>query len=451
MSDRFDVAVVGGGIAGMAAAVALAEAGKRVALIERRPTLGGRVHSHADAKSGDIIDNGPHLLIGAYHHTRRLLRVLGTEGRVRFQSRLELVMRDARGEIALRRAPLPGDLALALGMARMRGVSWFDVWRTRRLLPAAREACAEPRRLAPLDAMTCAQWFDELGIPASVRRLMLDPICLAALNDTPERCSAALMARVLGRVFSGRARDSGLGFITGPHTGLFADALGPFLEKHGGALRLGATANRIAVTEDAADGVELSDGSRVGADHLIVAVAHHQVAALFDETTRGAQSVFDHLAALGAVPIVNVHLWLDRAVMDRPLVGLVDRPTQWVFALDHLWTEPRTPHRVVGVISGAHKAAAMDGDALAAQTLDDLRAVFPAAREAQVSRSVAIRERAATFSSAPGLLAKRPGAASPWRNVWWAGDWTATGLPSTLESAAQSGHAAAEAILRVTP
>ena len=114
MSDprptRFDAAVIGGGFAGMAAAVALSQAGRRVILLEMRRELGGRVHSHRDPGTGDVIDNGPHLLMGCYHHTRRLLRAIGTESRLRFQPRLELLMRDERGEIALRRARLPGAM-----------------------------------------------------------------------------------------------------------------------------------------------------------------------------------------------------------------------------------------------------------------------------------------------------------------------------------------------------
>jgi zeta-carotene desaturase len=443
VSRRFDVAVVGGGFAGMAAGVALARAGRRVVLLDRRHSLGGRVHSHRDAQTGDMIDNGPHLLMGCYHHTRRLLRALGTEGRVRFQPRLEMIMRDEVGEMPMRAVPLPADLGFAAGLLRMRGVGLGDVRRARRLLAAARMV-----RTDELDEMSCTHWLDDLGVTATLRRLLLTPICLAALNDAPERSSAGLFARVLRQAFSGRRGDSGLGFITGPHTSLFEQEIGPLLSSGGGERRTGVRVTRVLLRGEVAQGVVLIDGTQVLADHVIIAVPHRHVAPLFEEARRASHPVFRDLASLGASPIINIHLWLDRPVLDRPLIGLLGRRTQWIFALDHLWTNPGSPHRLVGVISGAHEDAEKSNDELVRQMRDDMGALFPEAEHADVFRSVVVKEREATISPAPGLLRRRPGPVSPWPNVWWAGDWTNTGLPSTIEGACQSGHAAAEAILR---
>lgn len=436
-----DVAVVGAGFAGMAAAVRLAEAGKRVALIEKRSTLGGRVHSHRDVKTGDVIDNGPHLFVGAYHHARRLLRALGTECEMMFQPRCDIRLRDEQGEIVFRHRALPGDLGLAAGFGGMRGVSLSDVWKSRRLLPAARNA-----NMHALDNVTCEDWFQSLGVPRSVRRLFLDPVTIACVNDHPGKSSAALMARVLAQAFSGSPANGGLGFIRGPHSLLFEGVLERLLESKGGCILSGKRAEKVLFDQDRANGVELSDGSLISAADVIVAVPHRHVPSLLVES-RAQHRVVTDIASLGAVPIVNIHLWLDRPVVHHPLVGLVEKKTQWVFALDHIWKEPGSPNRIVGVISGASDEAMMSNDELVEQMMRDLRDVCPAAKGAEVRHALVIKERESTMAPAPGSLAKRPGSKSPWPNLWWAGDWTNTGLPSTIEGACQSGHEAAEELL----
>ncbi|MBN1475358.1 FAD-dependent oxidoreductase [Candidatus Sumerlaeota bacterium] len=442
-TSRFDVAVIGGGVAGIACAAELAEADQRVALIEQRPTLGGRVHSHRDSMTGDMIDNGPHLMVGGYFATRSLLRRLGTSSLVRFQPRLEIAMCDEDGETVFRHRRLPRELGLAAGLAGMRGISWRDVWRTRDLLRSARDESREK-----LDAMSCEVWFDRLGIPESVRRLFLNPICLSALNDVPARASAALFANVLARTFSDRGTD-GLGFITVPQTDLFEGAIQNLVEQAGGEVMLGKRAKQVLFHGERAVWVQFADGREITAQHVVVAVPHRAVPDLFDEQHRGALDS-GILESLGSAPIVNIHLWLNRPVLERPLLGLIGRPTQFVLGLDHIWTEPSRHHRVIGIISGPTGHAEKSHAELIDQMMEDLRACLPEAWGAEVVRSLVVKERAATFLPCPGLLMRRPGTRSPWPNVWWAGDWTASGFPATIEGAALSGSEAARAILSVT-
>jgi squalene-associated FAD-dependent desaturase len=441
-SSRFDVAVIGGGVAGIACAAELADTGHRVALIEQRPTLGGRVHSHRDAMTGDMIDNGPHLMVGGYFATRHLLQRLGTASLVRFQPRLEIAMRDGDGESVFKHRRLPRDLGLAAGLAGMRGISWREVWRTRGLLRSARDESREA-----LDAMTCEAWFDHLDIPVPVRRLFLNPICLSALNDVPARASAALFANVLARTFSDRGTD-GLGFITVPHIDLFDGPIQRLIEGAGGEVMVGRRASQVLFHGDRAVWVAFADGREISAQHVVVAVPHRAVPDLFDESHRSVLDL-DFLDSLGTAPIVNVHLWLDRPVLDRPLLGLVGRPTQFVLSLDHVWTESSRHHRVVGILSGPTGDAEKSYAALLDQVMEDLRALLPEARRAEAVHGIVVKERAATFLPRPGLLARRPGPRSPWPNVWWAGDWTASGFPSTIEGAVVSGGAAAQGILAI--
>ncbi len=443
MSEPFDAAVIGAGFAGIACAAGLAARGRRVALIERRPALGGRVHSHRDTATGDVIDNGPHVMVGAYRRTRALLRLLGTESRVRFQPRLALTVRSGEGDHRFRRR-LPRDLGLAAGLAGMRGISLREVWLTRGLLPSARNAGR-----SALDHQTCVEWFDALGIPGSVRRLFLDPICTAALNDTPARSSAALFAGVLRRAFEWGSEvpgPDGLGFILGPHTVLFEGAIERLVAQGRGEVISGRGAERVVFTGEQASGVALADGREVRAKQVVVAVSHRHVPDLFDAAQRASvdQALIDEL---GAAPIVSIHLWLDRPVMDGPLLGLVGCPTQFLYGVDAIWPQRSRHHRVVGIISGPTGDVAKSNDALAEQTLGDIRAMCPGAERVEAIHRVVVKEREATFLPKPGLLARRPGPATPWRNVWWAGDWTATGLPSTIEGACESGFAAARMIL----
>lgn len=445
------VIVVGGGFAGLAAGIALQERRHEVLLLERRGVLGGRATSFRDALSGDEVDNGTHLMIGAYTATLDLLRRAGASQALEFQDDLRLDWRDERGLATLRCPPVAAPLHLALSLLGLR-LSW------RARLQALRLGLRVRFTRAPRGA-TLAEWLAAAGQDAETRRLLWDPLCTAIFNDVPERTAADLFQEVYRQAFLESRAASRLVFLRCGWGALF-EVLARHFENRGGRLLRRATAEEIEIEGGRASGVRFTQRAptrdeirrgvparegRASAEAVVAAVPWHALPALLPAEWR-AREPFAGLTGLRAAPIVSVELWLDRPVVERAMTGLRDPEVEWVFDKGRLHGRAGPGQRLSFVISAAWRAHPRPNAELVAGAEAALRRAFPAAREARVLRSLVLREAAATFSPDPGSAALRPAARSPVPGLFLAGDWTATGLPATIEGAVRSGLAAAEAL-----
>ncbi len=442
------VLVIGGGFAGMSAALRLAQLGVEVILLEQRKHLGGRAYSLRDPSTGDVVDNGQHVLTDAYSATRRFLRALGNEAQVEFQDNLHMDLIDVEGSSGALHCPgLPAPLHLLVGLLRMPGLTMADRIAGLRLGWALRrDHKANAERL---DALTADQWLRQSGQTPRLRRMLWDPLTLAIVNETPERASALPLVRALGESFLGRHERGRMGFPTGGLSTLYESKLAHVLEAEGGSIRNSARVASLQLTSsqgrDRVTGLVLADGEKLVADAVILAVPHHAVSRLLPLEWRD-RAPFAGLEGLGNAPIVSVHLWFDREITALPFVGLLGTVTQWVFNRKKLATDV-DGHLLTMVISAAHEEAALEADVLVARTLEDLRRAFPTAREASLVGSRVIKEHRATFSARPGTDRLRPGPETPIDSLCLAGDWTATNLPATIEGAVRSGFRAAETVL----
>jgi zeta-carotene desaturase len=445
------VVVVGGGFAGLAAAIRLQERRHQVTLLERRGVLGGRATSFRDALSGEDVDNGSHLMVGAYAATLDLLRRAGADDLVAAQDDLRIDYVDDRGASALRCPSLPAPWHLAVGLLTLR-LPWRARWDALRFGLAVRFG-REPRGL------TLAEYFRRTGQGEAVRRLLWDPLATAVVNEPPERAAASLFHAVYREAFLADRRASRLLFLR-CGWGALHERLARYLEGRGGVVRRRALATRVELSGPRAAGVAFAQratgreeiragkgpiGERTACDAVVLAVPWHGVAELLPEEWR-AQAPFAGLAGLGRSPIVSVEMWLDRLVVDKSLVGLRDSEMEWVFDKGRLYGRSGAPQHLSFVVSAAQRSAARANAELAASAQATLRRYFPAMREARVLRSLVLREPDATFSAGPETEALRPGSATPLPGLFLAGDWTATGLPATIEGAVRSGYAAAEAV-----
>jgi zeta-carotene desaturase len=424
------VAVVGGGFAGLACAVRLARAGARVTLLERRPFLGGRAYSFADPATGDVVDNGPHLLAGAYTETLDFLHEIGALDRLAFQPRLDVRLAHRRlGWGAVSAPPVPGPLQAPAALLGYRLLPRAD--RLRVMAGALRLGARGPAAFA---GTTVAEALDAVGqSPAACQRFW-HPLVIATLNEEPGLAAAAPFAAVLRRLFLAGARAARFALARGPLGELYTGDARRVIEGAGGTIATGATVASVALRARRATGLVLRDGRFVGADAVVVAVPCAALLRLLPPVLAEAPP-FRALGAVGTSPIVSVHLWLDRAVgWGAPFVGLLDARAQWLF--DH-------GTRLASVTSGARFWDEAPDDAIAAEVLADARGVLPALDAATVRRSLVVRERHATFSLTPAADAVRPPAETPVANLFLAGDWTATGLPATIEGAVVSGRRAA--------
>ena len=435
------VVVIGGGFAGLSAAVALAERGARVTVLEARPRLGGRASSFRDAGSGTVVDNGQHALMGCYRRTLAFLGRIGAGGKVRRQANLHVDLVHPRlGAGAIACPAWPSPLHLAGGLLRYRLLSRGERLRA---LRAGMALMAMRRRNDPvLASATVDQLLVRLGQSAHARASFWNPVALATLNETPERAAAAPFVEVLARAFFRSRADSQ--FVL-PRVGLgdlYTDDARRFVERRGGRVWIHAQAAGLEVMDEAVCGITLRDGRRIDADACVAAIPPAALEPFLPATLRRAAPLAG-LHRLETSPIVSTHLWFDRPVLRGEFVGLLGTTTQWAFNRSRLLGETGAGQCVSAVISAGREVVGWDPDRVTQTVVDDLRALIPAAAAARLEHAVVVKEKQATMSPTPDAERLRPPTRTALRGFVLAGDWTATGLPPTIESAVESGERAA--------
>ncbi len=450
------IAVVGGGFAGFAAAIALQERRHEVVLLERRGILGGRASSSRDTVTGDDVDNGTHLMVGAYSATLELLRRAGASDLLLEQQDLKLAWVDERGVTALQCPPLAAPLHLLAGLAGLRVPLAVK-------LQAIRLGLAVRFGRRP-EGLTLAEYFRRTGQGQEARRLVWDPLALAILNEPVERAAAVLFHRVYQEAFLRDHRASRLVF---PRRGfsVLVERLADYFEGRGGRVLRGGRATGLVVEDGRVAGVrylkrserreELAAGEPP-ADALlrcaavVSAVPPPALLSLVPEELR-SEPPFAGLDRFGGSPIVSVDLWLDRVVVEQAMLGLRDSEMEWVFDKGRLRGRAGAPQHLAFIVSAAYRSAPRTNAELAAAAVGALQRYFPAMAGARVERTLVQREPQATFASTPELEALRPGPVTPLSGLFVAGDWTDTGLPATIEGAVRSGQRAADALRSAVP
>jgi squalene-associated FAD-dependent desaturase len=444
--------VVGGGFAGLAAAIALQERRHDVLLLERRGVLGGRATSYRDAVSGDEVDNGTHLMIGAYSATLDLIRTAGAEDLILAQDDLRIDYVDDEGVSSLDCPRLVAPLHLLAGLLGLR-----VPWRVR--FDALRLGLAVRFGHRP-DGITLAEYFRRTGQSPEARRLLWDPLAIAILNETPERAAAVLFWNVYREAFLTSSRASRLVFLKRGY-GALHERLGAYFEARGGKLRRRALVESVEIEDGRAVRVrysqraekreEIQRGKRaetvvVPAEAVVLATPWGAVGGLLPEALRSTPP-FDGVARIAASPIVSIEMWLDRIVVDRRMVGLRDSEVEWVFDKGSLHGRAGAPQHLAFIVSAAYRCVPRPNAELVAAAEGALRRYFPAMAGATVTRSLVMREPEATFASDPAAELLRPSNATPVAGLFLAGDWTRTGLPATIEGAVRSGREAARLVM----
>jgi len=435
-----DAIIIGGGFAGLSAATALAERGVRVLVLEARPSLGGRATAFTDPATGERVDNGQHVLVGAYRETFAFLRRLGTERYVHLQRNLTIEIIDRGGRRSRLACPaLPAPLHLVAGAMRWNAISWRDRLALRGLRRViGRAASAKPP--AHNGSENVRQWLLRHGQTPKLIELLWEPLAVAALNQSIDDASGVAFGGVVSRMFTSDRRDCALGLPRKALDDLYSNPARAFVEKAAGEVRTNAPA-RVAV--DGRPVVHVRD-EVFEARAVVCAVAWYALPSLFIDRPAALGPVLDAAEATSSSPIVTVNLWLDRPVTGDAFVGLPGRAMQWVFDKRALFDDESSHLSLVS--SGASALVGRENREIIDLALVELREALPAAREANLRRAVVVREKRATFSVAPGQP-PRPPTITAVPGLFLAGDWVDTGLPATIESAVVSGHRAAKAAL----
>ena len=450
-----EVVIIGGGFAGLAAGVALAEAGRRVRLLEQKPYLGGRARSFVDSATGSVVDNGQHLMMGCYHATRRFLLAIGTLDCLAFQPDLRVAfVEPGRGLTRLECSRWPAPWHLLFGVLASDSFAAgekLEVARLSRRL-VAREARGADQGVGSGGSrgLTVEEWLQSLGQSERLRRNFWDLLCIAAMNEDPRRASAALFEHVLRLALFQSPEDSCLGI---PRVGLsecYTRAASDFITARGGRVEVGRSVASLLVRCDGAgragvsEGVVMSDDERIEARAVLSAVPWHAFLEFLPEDLVRAEPFFSKIRKLRPAPIISIYLWFDRAVTDLDFVGLRGTTVQWLFNRSRIDGSPG--HLVSLVLSGAREHVDRSKEELLSVAIEDLARLFPPFRTAKLLHSLVIKERLATFSPSVESQDGRPTARTPIRGLYLAGDWTDTGLPATIEGAVESGYTAAEEI-----
>ena len=442
-----DVVIVGGGLAGLSAGVALADAGFRVALLESKPAPGGRAYSFTDDATGDLVDNGQHVMMGCYHETLKFLDRLGTSGQLIVHPNLAIEMLDRSGRSAiLKTARLPGPLHMTAALLRYRHLTVGE--RARTLSGGLRLMRTWKRNPQKLRQTTVSDMMDELGQGDRARQCFWYPLAIATLNEDPKLASAGLLATVLERAFFARRADSAFLYSRVGLSDLYCPSATAIIEKSDGVVACRSIVEALEFDENQAIAVRLRDGASLQAANFVLAVPPDQLLKLLPEGA-AADPFFALIQNLHSSPIICVHLWLDREVTQSAFTGFIGTTTQWLFNKRRIFAAHGASHPgyLSFVISGARGLADRSNEDLLHIVLDDLHAMIPASREAGVLKALVLKEKHATIATDPASDLSRPPVATPIPNVFLAGDWVQTGLPATIESAVISGNSASRAIV----
>ncbi|HVV99802.1 MAG TPA: hydroxysqualene dehydroxylase HpnE [Planctomycetaceae bacterium] len=436
--------VVGGGLAGLAAAAALAPRGYRVTLLESRPRLGGRASSFVDQATGELIDNCQHVSLGCCTNFHHFCQAVGIDDALRPAPEMFFIGPDGRTN-RLAASPLPVPMHLAPGFARLSYLTWGDKWRLAwglRALARERPRDDDPRSFA--------DWLAAHRQPPRVIERVWHVVLVSALSESLDRISVGHARKVFVDAFLASRQGWDMRVPAVPLDELYAGRVQNWMQSHGVQIRLQSGVTQVQVADGRAAGVVLRTGEELPAGHVVLAVPFHRVTDLLPESL-AATAPFADAGKLQAAPISSVHLWFDREITPLPHAVLIERLSQWMFNRGETQAPGGERARYYQiVISASRNLAELSQAEVIEQVRSELAEIWPAARDARLLHGRMVTEHKAVFSVQPDTERWRPAQETPVPGLHLAGDWTRTGWPATMEGAVRSGYLAAESVLRQT-
>jgi squalene-associated FAD-dependent desaturase len=448
-SEQSTVGIIGGGLAGLAAGCALADAGLRVTIFERRPYVGGRASSYEHPGTGEVVDNCQHVLLGCCTNLLHFYERLGVSGKIRWFDELTFIEPGGRTS---RMAPsfLPAPMHNIPAFLRAPMLSGKDKM-------AIARAMQKMSRGLPRDSEEdFLSWLKRNRQTGQAIERFWKTVLVSALNEDLERISVHYAAQVFRESFMKSAEAGRMGLPSIPLSDLYGFAAG-YIRERGGEVLLRSAVTAVGPKQSGA-GVLASTPARSGDpgaaqgeqqfDYVVLAAPFQNTAGLLPSDSV-AEDLKQRLQHFEASPITGIHLWFDREITPLPHAVLLDRTIQWMFHKSkfHDKRENGQPGSYVELVVSASKSLVQKPrEEVLELAQRELAEFFPRVKEAKVVKAAVIKEVYATYSIVPGLDQYRPGAKTGWPGIFLAGDWTATGWPATMEGAVRSGYLAAEAI-----
>jgi zeta-carotene desaturase len=435
------VAIIGGGVAGMSAACVLAEAGYQVQLIERRGYLGGRASSYLHPGVNEVIDNCQHVLFGCCTNLIGFYRRIGAFDKIHWTS--DMTMIEPGGKRSkLGPMPLPAPLH---GLPRLLTSSAFSLEDKLSLVRAFR---AMLRPMAQDSNETLAEWLARHRQSRGAIERFWKLVIASALNAEIECIAVPYAAKVIRELFMNSAEAGRMAINAVPLSELYT-GVETLLRERGSSLHLNSNVERLEWDRQASRWTIAMRTGTIATDYVVLALPFEAVAKLLSHMppAEGADALAAQIARHEHWPICSAHLWFDREITELDHAVMLDREIHWLFNRSKLqpWRKTRGSYIEVEVSASRIYAARERNEAIAL-TLNELGEFFPGVKSAKLEKAALVKEVRATFGVPPGIDTARPSPRSPWPNLFLAGDWIQTGWPSTMESAARSGHLAAETL-----
>jgi squalene-associated FAD-dependent desaturase len=449
------VIVIGGGLAGLAAGVALAEAGWRVRLFELRPFLGGRATSYV-LPDGEHVDNCQHVTLGCCTNLDDFYRRVGSADKIKFFDRLVFLdPQGRRGE--MQAGVLPAPFHMTGSFAKFAPLKLKDKLSIARAMLAILLTSGHPAGLDEPGGISMLEWLRRQRQTKGAIERFWRVVLVSALDEELDKTDARFGIDVFWKAFLSNRTGYRMGVPAVPLAELY-DGCKAFIEEKGGEVQLRSPVRNLRIENGAINGVKFDHDREESADAYVFAVPHRAFVELLPTATRDGDSAFLNLQNLRDAPITGVHFWFDRQVTSEPFLTLLDTTTQWVFNKTALYAPPATSGNGENLTNGQYLQLVISASYGLLQKprqeiidlcLKEVRQALPAARLANLVKATVIKEIAATFSPEPGVDRWRPKQETSIRKLFLAGDWTATGWPATMEGAVRSGYLAAEAVLRI--
>ena len=438
------VVVLGGGLSGLSTALQLLDRGFEVTLVEKRPFLGGRAFSFVDSREQVEVDNGQHVFLGCFTYYLDYLETIGASEKAYLQDRLriEVVLDGTAG--VLTSTPWLRRLHLLPSFVRYPHLGVKDkllaAYGLLRVMLTDRAG-----RSAELDRESAYDWLRRHHQTERAIKNLWNVIILPTLNDDVSDVSADMALMVFQEGLLKGPSDAAIGLSRVGLTSLNGDPARLALEQRGAHMILGKTVRSLRVEGGRVRGVELSDGQVLRSNWYVSALPFDVLLQALPAEL-GGKDFFSTVGELGSSPIVGIHLWYDRSIMDQDFVAFLNSPVQFVFNKSLIQGMKGPGQYVCISLSGAWEFVGRPKEELAERFIAEMARLFPRAGHARVERTLVVKEPRATFSSSPGAARNRPSQVTPIPNLFLAGEWTDTGWPSTMESAVRSGVLAADKI-----
>ena len=451
--------MIGGGLAGLACAVTLAEAGVEVQLFEKRPRLGGRATSYT-LPDGDEVDNCQHVTLGCCTNLHDFYRRAGAAGKIRFYNRLYFADHEGR-RFTMEASRLPAPLHMAPSFLAFEPLSFADKKSIARAMLAITWAGGRPPGAAGASML---DWLRRMKQTQAAIDRFWRVVLVSALDEELGRMDARYGIDVFWKGFLANRGGYRIGIPSVPLGELY-EGCREAITARGGVVRTRAGVREIRLCGRKLAHAVLDDGSEISANACISAVPHSVLLSMMPAELGEEEGPLAGLKNIRTSPITGVHLWFDRMVMAEPFLALLEHTTQWIFNKSLLYAAAKGGKQEGPEIKGGDGETSNEGQYLQLvisasydlvprsrqeiidACLRELADVLPGTREAKLKKSTVIKEIHATFSPEPGVDRWRPGQQIGVENLYLAGDWTQTGWPATMEGAVRSGYLAAEAAL----